>query len=1000
MTRQERFAFLATWANYSHQNVMDACGFSQSSANNHLNNVLEPGHLANGIQSRPIKFKYFNRLCRAVGLRDAPDVQFCYSSPIESEQVLKGWIEERIAQPGQPIEDDDLQRLSNLGIKLRPRWPDIYFGSFQAELEKLSLTPPANTLVGRSSLLKRLEAHLCHPDRNPGAAYLTGPMGIGKTAVAASCCMTLKVQFEQHAKKLAHIFSFDCKEDPDADIIKNKIFDAMFVVDSGVAPRLLRDNMNDAISIGLRKRPAIIVLDNFEYVQDTQRTESEDFGRARRPFPTLIGVLTEPQCLSRLLICSQISWPEFEATCGRRACRSEEIPELNADEKLSLLVKLFRDHKIDIDADLARRISTRCDGSPLHLICTAAAGASTEDPVSTLVTTSSEAGRTIGDSYFLRFKDRQTALSLMVLRLVALSNGAMPVDVLLKLLKACAHYANPSFDPKATVEAALIANPSVLTAIGPDSSTGYQRSIAMGEQFKWFLRLDWEHGDESQNARSMHRLLAQYFFLAGCTEHGLVVASREFPAWQDVTFAPPADRSRAPSSVLRGVKLFQASLNHALASLAPQGDGLPIPAALALTVKDAGGALSVDAPARLVAMFAFEVLYMQCIERNDPKGQKHWFLSRTLGASDEKAHILCRFLSPGSSFIDLKTLIATPAMLPPLLPRSSQAEILRSIGISAVGLNYKALAERALDHAQSQYIQLNDDLQASKVLKTRIDMLVLQGRLTEASNQLSDAFEIFLGRKLGPADLAGFLELLSIEKLSIARQLLGRIAHCTYLGDQRSVNAIELFQACELCLQWLQRSRGDSTAVLDGNIGRRYVQALLRLNRTDEALSRTSAALSELGRHKDVPEQVRLARRIDLASALRSSGNREGLVEIIQVVSKEEDLAANLSASFEAFIELFRCYSVFGRGRKVAIRGEEQRVDTLLAQQLLRARRRGAVLFACDLHLIAAEIGAGQDAADHIAQARAIIESTGYKLRTTDLHMLEANQKPSKVFGA
>ena len=172
----------------------------------------------------------------------------------------------------------------------------------------------------------------------------------------------------------------------------------------------------------------------------------------------------------------------------------------------------------------------------------------------------------------------------------------------------------------------------------------------MGEQFKWFLRLDWEHGDESQNARSMHRLLAQYFFLAELHRTWFGCSFARVSGLAGCHVRPPGRSLRAPSSVLRGVKLFQASLNHALASLAPQGDGLPIPAALALTVKDAGGALSVDAPARLVAMFAFEVLYMQCIERNDPKGQKHWFLSRTLGASDEKAHILCRILVSGLVF--------------------------------------------------------------------------------------------------------------------------------------------------------------------------------------------------------------------------------------------------------------------------------------------------------------------------------------------------------------
>ena len=786
--------------------------------------------------------------------------------------------------------------------------------------------------------------------------------------------------------------------------------------------------------------PVVFIFDNFEAAL-VSNLDPEAAGRGRRPFPELIRILTGRESQARVIICSQTEWQGLPVA-GCMACQVNPLSVSEGAEVLIRYIKQWHDvNRSDTEAfsrEDALTVSENVGGIPLDLIC-AASGA---DPLTGTVAFRS-AVKDVGGS-LKRFVETQSPQSLTILRVLSLAHAGLKRRVLhriveierkqLELMMRTEHkhrwererrtlteqdrkHKNniPILgDIDAIIDAALRENPGVIGVVRNGRLKTADSVLTLTQRVRLFICEQWERSD-SRIAERVHRRLARLAWLQAVatepSQKNFSVVKQSFPEWS-VADRPAGLRGyaalepsaavptaafvipeRAPKDeVVERLDRYLQCLRHCLASVTLRKKSSQ-PSCLAdipyLTPKDACIALAMDATAADVVRFAYDVIYLTCLEQNTVSvGSKNdrWYLSRTLGWNEIKMDILCRFFELGFSTVNINKLVNRPTLLPAHLPRLVQARILHSLGIAAYYTYQPHLAARAIEHGLSQFIQLGRNRDAAKLLKTRCDLMFLQGELSSAEELIRDQMCALAGWK-PEDDIETLLEETACDegRIEIVSTLLGRYAVCTMLREN-SRRALPYFEKAE---RLKQRVVGSPEFVLEGNIGRRYTQALLRTppkrDMVKDRVLDEIAALRQAG-HRNNDLCLRL---IDGASVFRICGQLEvAATHLEQAGTMLGVLGENITARFEYTLEQARLNMTVGSRMKLS-EALSARPRELLLDLLSSARARKFRLFECDILLLLCEEGETPEAekATYLETATRLIEECGYRFRENDLDL-------------
>ena len=245
-------------------------------------------------------------MCRSASLSDA-DINAAYSVEFATPETFQVWLSANATKGTADNASDISQWLQENKLRDRFIWKDLIADAVHAELEKTLNSKSAQRLIGRQTLLDRALAFSSRDAKSPAIVYFWGSMGSGKSALAATLAVQLRIELQRKTGGDVAIFSFDFREEADVELVQFRLFDAMYARSGEIALSKNLDTVQRAISLALRRRPAIVILENFEYLQNSRKDDPDDFGRVRRPFPNLVSLLSGRSHWTKLVITHP--WP-------------------------------------------------------------------------------------------------------------------------------------------------------------------------------------------------------------------------------------------------------------------------------------------------------------------------------------------------------------------------------------------------------------------------------------------------------------------------------------------------------------------------------------------------------------------------------------------------------------------------------------------------------------------------------------------------------------------
>ena len=178
-----RFRYLAKErAQFDNKTIAKICGVAPTTVNNILNNVSEKGSKK---QNRTVKPMIRELLSSVVGIPKSINV-IVWTQRFETFEEFISFINDRtktlFTRSGKRFED---LVSTNLLDKVRLTCTPGLFASSEFRMLFQENSIDHLDLVGREELREALKDHLDDVSTGPKIAYLQGPPGVGKTALAA-----------------------------------------------------------------------------------------------------------------------------------------------------------------------------------------------------------------------------------------------------------------------------------------------------------------------------------------------------------------------------------------------------------------------------------------------------------------------------------------------------------------------------------------------------------------------------------------------------------------------------------------------------------------------------------------------------------------------------------------------------------------------------------------------------------------------------------------------